>query len=446
MRFLILLILSFLQVLIASLNGFSTFEDSANYIFMARHIFKFLAIDTISGEITKAGHFPPLYSFLIWLFNEHYLILHSLLLFISSLSIYLILRNFTFSVIFIFQSPIIYNYNSIMSESLFMTEVCILLLSLLLFERTNNFIYFLIMLLSLSLMPLTRHIGIVFIASIFLYFLIVRKYKISFIILLSFAPYIIFLSFANITREISFHPTILQDIKNFIKDFSIYLYYKPVFPQITGLLILFIFLYSLFKLYKLERRIFLAISIIFLFYMLFILITSTFLAAGVKNQFSRFLLVLFPLFYVSVILSKDKILKFFIIFSLIFGFLTLKNLSNEPLRYSSRIWKNAPSIKFIKSLKKNYKIYSNHPFAIYLLTNKHSYNLPVKINYITLSENKSYYLELQNMVNEVRNGISLVHFVKRYNYKELPSKDTLILLLKDYMLDFEDAIIFVNLK
>jgi len=63
MRFLILLILSFLQVLIASLNGFSTFEDSANYIFMARHIFKFLAIDTISGEITKAGHFPPLYCF-----------------------------------------------------------------------------------------------------------------------------------------------------------------------------------------------------------------------------------------------------------------------------------------------------------------------------------------------------------------------------------------------
>jgi len=50
------------------------------------------------------------------------------------------------------------------------------------------------------------------------------------------------------------------------------------------------------------------------------------------------------------------------------------------------------------------------------------------------------------MVNEVRNGISLVHFVKRYNYKELPSKDTLILLLKDYILDFEDAIIFVNLK
>lgn len=446
-----ILIFCFLQVLISSMNGFSLFEDSANYIFMARNLFKFLAFDTQTYEITKAGHFPIGYPFLIWLFKENYLILNSILLSISSLSLFIILNNyfdkiksFLFTLLFIIQSPIIYFYNSIMSESFFISDICLVLLFWFLLEKTNKKIYFILLLLFLSIAPLIRHIGIILIFSIVFYFFIKRKYTSSLMVLISIIPYVIFLNFSNLTREIVFHPSFAQDFKNIIKSFAFFVYYKISLSNIVGLIYLILFLYALYKLHKFEKNFFLLSSIFILFYIGFILLTSTYLAAGVKNQFPRFIIAITPVTFLVLSLSRSRISLILLLVSSFFGFFTLIKLNKEPERYASKIWKNSPSLNFIKNLNKPYKIYSNHPPAVYLISNKISLYLPVKKNYITLELNQNYDKNFNQMIDEVKEGKAIIHFVKRYNYDNMPSKDTLLLLLKNYIKDFEDAYIFIK--
>jgi hypothetical protein len=460
--------------------GIGLTPDSVNYIATARNISCGNGITSFDDK--PLIMFPPLYPICLgiikFIFNTDPLntaiffnaILFGLIIYISGLLLFRYLNSSALysllgAVSILVGIPLIMVSQFAMSETLFICLISMYLIASEVYLQKGNSISLLLLAFVVALACLTRYIGVVLIITGSLNIIFSRKTKLSIkrkhiyifaivtiIPILSFLirNYILTKTFWGFRESSNYN--ILQNIKltlNTILSWFIpqrILFYKSIIILVI-IIITILFSWLIIKNRASIKKFCLNkinLFTIIIFYLGFLIITSSLVS---YNEIGNRLLspVFIPITILLVILASKSlnlftktlpgILRIIVLFSVIFIWYVLwfsyylhftlpvfSNTMTRELGYNGFFWTNNQTINYLREkakLDNQYPVYSNEPFALYILANMKSEIIP---NFNGLFNGLVVYKKVNN-ISALKGiwpgpGNSYLIWFNRYTYLE----------------------------
>ncbi len=476
----LLALIGALCIFIATPYGIGTTPDSASYIGSARNLLSGRGL-TVPIIYTKAPpplvHYPPLLPLLLagiglvfgidpftsarWLnmllFGANILLVGIILKKHTRVSFLPVIGSFI-----ILTSPhMVILHSMAWTEPLFLFFELVGLYTLSTYLETKQDKYLLAGAICVSLAFLDRYPGVALVATGFCAVILWHKGKIRKRILdslkflvISILPIAIWMIRNAIivdnatNRKILFHPILLKRLKGAIATLSVWLSPEGVPPLLRALFLLIVTLglgYVAYQkaLQKNEYKqipTFLKVSALFLvMYALLLAISVSFFDASIYLN-PRILSPTFVILVIMLIYLLDKAWGKKPLYSqLIVGGICTILLISYPIRGGTWLWKahkegvgytskhylSLKTVQWVQNLPKDIKIFTNHPTALYLLTNREMHIIPLKENPITQERNALYSKQLAEMEEQMRAHGALLVYIRGRKTTYLPNEEEL---------------------
>lgn len=253
-------------------------------------------------------------------------------------------------------------------------------------------------------------------------------------------------------RSLVFHPVspsqfvydVFRSMLGFIYPTSLLVGVKPIFITLLVILLVTI-LIIYFKQHHREINwhsfdvVILVSSLLFsVSYLLFLYISKSFFDAAtpVDNRIMSPIFLTLSIGIFSIIWIISQTLKkpmvwwsflFFLVLSISIrtpkAILFAINIQKDGLYYTSRQWRDSESIKFVKSLADDVRVYSNGPDPVGFLAEKQSLSLPYKYSYTTHEENFRFTEQMRAMCNDITENKAILLYFKKMNRPYLATRE-----------------------
>lgn len=254
-------------------------------------------------------------------------------------------------------------------------------------------------------------------------------------------------------REIVFHPISLSHVKSAFFHISIWLFPSnvPTVIRVISLAVVILLIFVMIQKLKrqnmsdfnkrnLDDAKLLLLSAFILIYVGFLIISISFIDAQTPLD-NR---ILSPVYVSGLILTMCqtpklfhymrkihflKIVSIFIaafaISYLIRGAIWVINNYGDGQGYASKAWRESKIIQKIITLPREIRVYTNAPEAIYILTGKSAYWIPIKTDQNTLLPNDSYLSDMAKMRGQLKNRTGILVYFNTIKRLYLPSEEEL---------------------
>jgi len=491
-------ILAFIAGLIIMHHGVGISTDSICYIDTARNIQASLSLSCLGHPLTR---FPPGYPLLLAVDSvfgsdplDTAFWIHAYIYGFSSALVAILVYLSTnksgpaaiiAQLLFIMSPNLLTVHTMAWSEPLYILLLLLIFLFFILYIKKPGLLWLLGFSILVSLILLTRFIGISVIPAVILAILfqthlsLKKRLKDSciFLVVASFplSLWIIGMKLSTgslADRSMVFHPMSTSRIPHFIS--TVVNFILPNIP-LSGLSaqIIFIVILSLIFLGiylstkvngkdKPQNNINSIIQSLCAFYiityLLILFLSVTFFDAStifdlriLAPVYVAGIILVFSITYaVSNLFKKPYIWRLFVALQVILILVNASQFSITALKiyhhgsdYSNPSWTKSKSIIFVKSLPKEISIYSNVPDEIYFLTGKPASYLPNKLNSTTSLSNPNFLIEMNNLKDKLNQKDTYVVFVNGVQRNDLPTKQELTEIYHfPVLIKLKDGIIF----
>lgn len=259
-------------------------------------------------------------------------------------------------------------------------------------------------------------------------------------------------------RKVIYHPITYAHIRRGVSTLSMWLLPERVPPIIRGPFLIGVILVlsgiGIMLLRKIRKQnksdsikeylitLSYLLSLFILVYVLFIIISISFFDAHTILD-GRILLPVYVSVIILILCISHKLLcsiegihslkVILIILSIILagsyigrGAIWVINSYRDGQGYASKAWKQSEVIQKVRILSPEVRIYTNGPDAIYILTGKHAFMIPNKVNPNTRLINRNYLSQLASIREQIKKQITVLVYFNTIDWRwYLPSEDEL---------------------
>jgi len=382
------------------------------------------------GNNVFAAHRFPLYPLILGVFSRlpfGIIVLQILLFAAFSFLFFRFFERLKISLFFgfvILSFPIIVSFYAVWTESLFMVLSLSIFLKIWDYQFAESKKTMRIILLLIFLLCLTRLVGLALAGSVFLFFLVQKKWKNAFYsILAGLVPFICWTllgiyHIGETARNFTFHAQKEIGFKlvyglgecfipaNFVDGTNVQTLIGSV------VLTLPIFLFLVFR--KAQHFKFLLLMVVhFYVYLILLIFCILFIDVSIPIETRTLLPAIFTFILLFILCvhsaSTTRKNQFILIPLFIFGLSVnpLYNLMQYGLGYSSNEWNEFKFVEQLKTLSAE-TIYTNDQHAVWYFSGKKSIQLPQKSDLYTQKINPTYIIDINQMSNQILPGEEIV--------------------------------------